>query len=143
MLVYFIGNIAARLATILCVLAIALPYVLRNGVPRNGPLNRKLGLAQEHASPYLSRLWPHFWVGYAILALSTLHAGTVMNAMRSANSSGILAATAAFFLLLLEVTLGLILKDPSLAARRALRRLHFWTMAAFMAMLVMHLWING
>ena len=135
MLVYFVGTIAARLATLLCVLAIALPYALRNG--------RKLGLAQEHARPYLNRLWPHFWVGYTILALSTVHAGTVMNAMRSANSSGILAATAAFFLLLLEVGLGLILKERSLAARKTLRRLHFWTMAAFMAALVMHLWING
>jgi hypothetical protein len=88
MMAYFIGGIAARIATVLCVLAIALPYLLR----RNR-LSRGLGLAQEFAAPYLSRLWPHFWVGYVILGLSVLHAGTVMPAMGRANSRGVLAAT--------------------------------------------------
>jgi hypothetical protein len=138
MLVYFIGGIAARLATALCILAIALPYALRGG-----RVSRALGSPQEQAAPYLRRLWPHFWVGYAILVLSTLHAGTVMGAMRRANANGILAATGAFFLLLFEVVLGLTLKDQSLPARRPMRRLHFWTMAAFVAALGAHLWWNS
>jgi hypothetical protein len=137
MLEYFVGSIAGRVAAVLCVLVIALPYALRRG-----PLSRGLGLAQEHAKPYLRRLWPHFWVGYGILALSTLHAGTVMSAMRRANPTGIWAATAAFFLLVFEVVLGLSLKDESLLVRRPWRRLHFWTMAGFVAALGMHLWLN-
>jgi hypothetical protein len=138
MLVYFIGSLAGRVATALCVLAIALPYLLR----RNR-LTRGLGLAQEHATPYLRRLWPHFWIGYVILALSTVHAGTVMGAMRRANSVGILAATGAFFLLVLEIVLGLTLKDERLPVRRPLRRLHFWTMAALVGALGLHMWLNG
>ena len=81
--------------------------------------------------PYLRRLWPHFWVGYGILGLSMVHAGTVIPAMRRAHPRGIQAATAAFFLLLFEVVLGLCLKDERLPGRGPARRLHFGTMAAF------------
>jgi hypothetical protein len=138
MTVYLIGSLAGRVATALCVLVIALPYLLR----RNR-LSRGLGLAQEHAAPYLRRLWPHFWAGFVILALSTVHAGTVMRAMARANSVGILAATGAFFLLLFEIALGLTLKEKGVRARRLLRELHFWTMAAFVSALGLHLWLNG
>jgi hypothetical protein len=137
MLVYFVGMLAGRVATALCVLVIALPYVLR----RNR-LSRGLGLAQD-AAPYLRRLWPHFWVGYAIFALSVLHAGSVGRAMGRANGTGIWAATVAFFLLLFEIVLGLSLKDEALAGRRQLRRIHFWTMAAFAVTLAIHLWLNS
>jgi hypothetical protein len=138
MIVYFIGSLAGRVATVLCVLVIALPYLLRSN-----RLSRGVGLAQEHATPYLRRLWPHFWVGYFILALSTVHAGTVMRAMGRANSAGILAATGAFFLLLFEIALGLNLKDERLPVRRPMRRLHFWTMVGFAGALGAHLWLNG
>ncbi len=138
MILYFIGGMAGRVATVLCLLVIALPYLLR----RNR-VSRGLGLAQEHAVPYLRRLWPHFWVGYVILALSTVHTGTVMGAMGRANSAGIWAATGAFFLLVFEIVLGLNLKEERLPVRRPLRRLHFWTMAVFVVALGLHLWLNG
>lgn len=138
MISYFIGSLAGRIATVLCVLLIALPYVLR----RNR-LSRRLGLAQEDAAPYLRRLWPHFWVGYFVLALSTLHAGTVMSAMGRANGAGIWAATAAFVLLLVEIILGLSLKDEGFSPRRPLRRIHFWMMVGFVGALGVHLWLNG
>jgi hypothetical protein len=88
-------------------------------------------------------LWPHFWVGYFVLALSTLHAGTVMSAMVRANGAGIWAAAAAFFLLVFEIVLGLSLKDEAFSPRRPLRRLHFWMMAGFVGALGVHLWLNG
>jgi hypothetical protein len=138
MILYFIGSLAGRFATLLCAVAIALPYLLR----RNR-LSRGLGLAQEHATPYLRRLWPHFWVGYLILALSFVHAGTVMGAMGRANGAGIWAATGAFFLLLLEIILGLSLKDQRISPRQPLRRIHFWVMAGFVGALGLHLWLNG
>ena len=81
--------------------------------------------------------------GCVILALSMVHAGTVPRAMGRANSIGILAATGAFFLLLLEVVLGLSLKDEGVSGRRLLRRAHFWTMAVCVAALPVHLWLNG
>lgn len=138
MIVYFIGSLSGRIATVLCVLVVALPYLLR----RNR-VSRGLGLAQEQAAPYLRRLWPHFWVGYVILALSVVHVGSVMGAMGRANAAGIWAATVAFFLLLLEITLGLNLKNPQVSSRRSLRRSHFWIMVGFMGALGLHLWWNG
>ena len=138
MILYFIGGLAGRVATVLSGLVIALPYLLR----RNR-VSRGLGLAQEHAVPYLRRLWPHFWVGYVIVALSTVHVGSVMGAMGRANGAGIWAATGAFFLLVFEIVLGLNLKEERLPVRRPLRRLHFWTMGAFVGALGLHLWLNG
>jgi hypothetical protein len=138
MLTYLIGSIAARVATVLCVVLIGLPYVLR----RNR-VSRGLGLPQEHRVPYLRRLWPHFWLGYLVLALSTFHAGTVMPVMGRAKSAGIWAATAAFFLLLFQVVLGLSLKEEDCSPRRCLRRIHFWMMLAFVAALAAHLWFDG
>jgi hypothetical protein len=63
--------------------------------------------------------------------------------MRRTNRAGILAATAAFFLLLFEVMLGLSLKDSSLTGRGSVRNFHFWTMAAFVCALGVHLWLNA
>jgi hypothetical protein len=134
---YLIGEIAARVAVVLCVFTIALPYLLRRG-----RVSRGFGLAQDHAVPYLRRMWPHVWMGYAILALSTAHAGTVMGAMAHANRFGLLAATAAFFVLLFGVVVGLSLRDETLPQRRPVRRLHFWTMIAFVALLAAHLYWN-
>jgi hypothetical protein len=138
MLLYVVGSVAARVATVLCVVVIAIPYLLR----RNR-LSRGLGLAREHAVPYLRRLWPHFWVGYLILALSFVHAGTAMRATRHAVSAGIWAATGAFFLLLAEVVLGLSLREEGLTIRKPLRRIHFWTMVSFVGLLGVHLWLNA
>ncbi len=138
MLVYVVGSVAARIAAVLCVVVIVLPYWLR----RNR-FSRGLGLAQEHAAPYLRRLWPHFWMGYLVLALSFLHAGTVMGAMRRANGAGIWAAAAAFVLLSFEIALGLSLREQRLKLRRPLRRIHFWVMVLFAGLLGMHLWFNG
>jgi hypothetical protein len=138
MIVYLIGSLAGRIATVLCAVAITLPYLLR----RNR-FSQSLGFAQEHAAPYLLGLWPHFWLGYLILALTVVHMGSVMGAMGRANGAGIWAATGALFLLLFEITQGLNLKDERLSARRPARRLHFWTMTAFVVALSVHVWLNA
>jgi hypothetical protein len=138
MTTYLVSILAGRVAVVLCVCAILLPYLLR----RNR-LSVILGLAQQHASPYLHRLWPHFWLGYVILALSIVHAGTVAGVMSRANPAGIWAATIALFLLLLEVLLGLSLKDDRLTGRTSVRRVHFWTMTVLAGSLAAHLWLNA
>jgi hypothetical protein len=137
MTTYLVSIVAGRAAGVLCAIAIVLPYLLR----RNR-LSRSLGLAQDNPAPYLHRLWPHFWLGYLILTLSMIHAGTVMAAMSRANQTGIWAATIALFLIVLEVMLGLSLKDIRLTGRTLFRRVHFWTMTVFLVLLTMHLWLN-
>jgi len=132
MLIYAAGSLAARIATVLCALVIALPYFLRRGRP-----------SAAGATPYLRRLWLHFWAGYAVLGLSFFHAGTVMRAMGRADARGIWAATASFFLLMFEVVLGLSLRAATLGSRRLVRQVHFWVMIVFAGLLVTHLWLNG
>jgi hypothetical protein len=138
MTTYLVSSVAGRIAVVFCVFAILLPYLVR----RNR-LSRALGMAQENAAPYLHRLWPHFWLGYLILGLSILHGGTVMAAMSRANQAGVWAATIALFLLMLEVMLGLSLKDERLTGRTFVRRLHFFTMLGFVVSLAAHLWLNA
>jgi len=129
MLAYFVGSMAGRLATVLCAILIALPYGLRR---------RRAG-----SSFYVRRLWPHFWTGYAVAALTVVHAGLVMGAMGRANGFGIWASTVAFFLMVLEIVVGLSLREEQTLARKALRRLHFWVMTGFVASLGVHLLLNG
>lgn len=136
MTTYMVSSVAGRLGVVLCGFAIVLPYVLR----RNR-LSGILGFAQEPAEPYLRRLWPHFWLGYLILFFSVVHGFTA--AMSRANQAGVWAATVALFLLIVEVMLGLSLRDVHLARRTSIRRLHFWTMTAFVVSLASHLWLNA
>ena len=68
MLAYFLGSFAGRVATVLSVAVVVLPYALRRN-PAACPLR---------PARYLRRLWPHFWVGYAIAALTLVHLGMVM-----------------------------------------------------------------
>src|SRR5579872_92430 len=134
---YLVGSVAARIATVLCVIVIALPYGLR----RNR-VSEWLGIQPRAGVSYRARMWPHFWMGYVILALSIAHVGLAMSAMGRANPTGILAATAAFFLLLFEIALGLTLRKPSAASRKSLLRIQFWMMVAFLAMLAVHVWLT-
>jgi hypothetical protein len=135
---FLVSVVSGRLAAALIPCTILLPYLLR----RNR-LSKTLGLAQEHAVPYLNRLWPHVWLGYFILGLSVVHSGTVMAAMAHANQAGVWAATVALFLLILEVTLGLSLKTVGITERTSARRFHFWTMTGIVGSLGTHLWLNG
>ncbi len=100
-----------------------------------------LGFAQKHPAPYLHRLWPHFWLGYLILVFSVVHGFTA--AMSRANQAGVWAATAALFLLIVEVILGLSLRDVHLTRRTSVRRVHFWMMTVFVVSLASHLWLNA
>ncbi|HXJ86302.1 MAG TPA: hypothetical protein VMS18_05760 [Candidatus Binatia bacterium] len=114
------GNIAARIAVMLCLVVIGLPYLLHRG-----------------------RLWPHYWAGYIVLGLSFLHAGSVMTAMRRANATGIWAASGALSLLAFEIALGLSLRESAWKERAAVRRIHFWIAVSFVSLLTVHLWLNA
>jgi len=138
MIVHLLGSVTGRLAVVLCLLTVALPYGLRRG-----RFARRLGIGQDHTVPYLRRMWPHFWVGYGIVVLSVIHVGAVMGSMGRANSAGVWSATVGLFLLVFEVATGLTLKEQTLPARKAVRSIHFWTMVVLGSALGLHVWWNG
>jgi hypothetical protein len=92
-------------------------------------------------TPFLRRMWPHYWLGYATFLVSFLHAWL---AMRSGNMAGIdipgvWIATVALLVILWQVGVGLMLRDPGQSSRRALKRTHFWTMALVAGLIVAHI----
>lgn len=97
-------------------------------------------------------MWPHYWLGYALVALVVAHTSFVMGpAMGRSDAIGIWAATLALGLLFLQVNLGLMLKGRANngeakdgnTSERELRKWHFWSMIGFIGMVLMHLWKNG
>jgi len=96
---------------------LAVPYLLRR--------------SPGAKAPYLRRMWPHYWLGYLTFFASFAHAWFAMRSgnMRGMNLSGAWIATVALFVILWQIGVGLLLRDPAQSKRRALRRLHFWTMA--------------
>jgi hypothetical protein len=94
--------------------------------------------------PYLRRMWPHYWVGCLTFVASFAHAWFAMRSgnMRGMNLSGVWIATVALIVILWQIVVGLLLRDPAQSKRRALRRLHFWTMALVAALIVLHVALN-
>jgi hypothetical protein len=95
-------------------------------------------------TPYLRRLWPHYWLGYLALFVSSAHAWVAMRSgnMRDINSSGVWIATIALLIMLWQVAVGLMLQDPTQSNRRMLRRTHFWTMTLVAGLIVVHIALN-
>jgi hypothetical protein len=107
----------------------ALPYIIRNTL--------RPGLRLR------VRMWPHFWLGYALVALILAHTSFVMGpAMARSDATGIWAATLALGVLFLQVGLGLVLKGGA-SNTLQLRRWHFWSMIILVALLLIHIWRNG
>jgi hypothetical protein len=137
---FFYTSASGWIAVILVGIEIALPYLLR----RNW-LSVRLGVAQTFGSPYLRRMSIHYWLGYLVAGLSFVHAWVPMQAghMRRANMTGLWLATAALFLLGLQVALGLASRDSDLQGRRVVRGWHYWVMVAVVLLLTGHVWLNG
>ncbi len=113
---------------------IALPYLLRRRTP-----------ATAQRRPVLERLRPHYWLGYTIAGIALIHASVPMAAgwgMR-ANGTGLYLATGALFLVILQVFWGLLLREPSVRDRRAVRRRHFWGMVGLVALALGHIALNS
>jgi hypothetical protein len=125
MFIYAVGSVAARMAAVLCVAVIGLPYLLRGE-----PLRRQ-------------RLRPHFWIAYFVTGLTIVHVGTAMRAMIRANVAGTWCATGALLLLIFEIVAGLALRESGWKGRGGSRRIHFWTAIGFTGLLSMHLWLNA
>jgi hypothetical protein len=136
MLIYFISSVAAWVAVGLVACEIVLPYAIRRT-----RVTAWMGISPE--TGYLQRMWPHYWIGYAIAGLSFAHAFSVGSSMMRAAQLGIWMATLAFLMLLIQVFLGLYLQTATATARIRIRRLHFWAMIIFVGLLAAHLWLNA
>jgi hypothetical protein len=136
MIIYLVSSLAAWLAVGLVACEIVLPYALRRTW-----LCAWMGISPE--TRYLQRMWPHYWIGYAIAGLSFAHAFSVGPSMMRADQLGIWMATLAFLMLLAQVFLGLYLQTATAVGRIRVRRIHFWAMMIFVGLLAVHLWLNA
>jgi hypothetical protein len=114
-------------AVILFGSGLAMPFLLRG---RSGS-----------KTPYLRRMWPHYWLGYATLFVSFTHSWVTMQGgnMRAVDVPSVWFATIALLVILWQAGVGLLLRDPRQSSRRALRRTHFWTMVLAAALIVTHI----
>lgn len=91
---------------------LAMPYLLRH--------------QPGTTMPFLRRIWPPYWLGYLSFFTSFAHAWWAMrNGMREMNLPGVCFATAALPVILWQISVGLLLRNPIQSNRRKLRRLHF------------------
>ena len=109
---------------------LAMPYLLRR--------------TRGAKTPYLRRMWPHFWLGYLAFFVSFVHAWFTMRGgnMRGINTAGVWIATIALLIMLWQIAVGLMLRNPNQSNRRTLRRTHFWTMTLVAGLIVVHIALN-
>jgi cytochrome bd-type quinol oxidase subunit 2 len=117
-------------AFLLFVAGLLLPYLIRRTRSRDKPI--------------LKRLWPHYWIGYALPAVAFVHAWLPMRTgnMKGVNMTGLWLATIALVLIAFQVVIGLQLRNPTQSGRRQLRATHFWTMALLAGLIIVHIAIN-
>lgn len=138
----------------LLAVTIVLPYRLRRrrSQPRRPPAPpvrqgspapaRPAGLAGR------VKLRLHYWLGYAIAALALVHglASMTRGIAGRAHPAGLKLASVALLVAFCQVGIGLWLRGKS-GRRAAVRRIHFWVMAALVALVVLHValdsWLLG
>jgi hypothetical protein len=121
---------------VLLATTITLPYLLRGAVPAS---------KGRPAPDFLQRLRPHFWLGYAILGLVFAHAWVAMSAGGAgrADLAGLFLATGALVLVVVQVAVGLNLRDLHRPGRRKLRRAHFWVMVGIATLAIGHIALDS
>jgi len=136
MSLYFIILITGQVAALGFTFEILLPYAIRRNL---WPVN-----SCQTPRSYSQRMQPHFVVGYAVAALSFVHAMVSMSGgrMPATNMAGLTSASFCLLLILMQVTVGLTMRNPQAVGWRSLRRVHFWTMVACVPLLLAHLWLN-
>ncbi len=95
------------------------------------PLGAGTGWVLRRWGPgrFVSRMRPHYVLGYTALAIAALHVTLVIGSMQAANAEGLWFATFAFGALGVQTFLGASLQSPGVY-RAPLRRWHmllFWT----------------
>lgn len=108
------------------------PFLFRSGL---------LGPVQ----PFFKRMRLHYWAGYSIAIIVLVHLWIPMSAglAGKVNATGLDLATIALILIFVQVSLGRLLKQPKLAARRIIRRWHFWIMTGIVIFVLAHIALNS
>jgi hypothetical protein len=140
MLLFSVASASGWLLVALTATTVALPFVFRLGA-----IGRALGLAAAKSVPFLRRMRPHYWLGYAIAGITLFHAVLSMGTATSGhvNVLGLYLATLALGLVFVQIALGRALRQPAVAGRRALRRAHLWSMLALIALGASHVALNS
>jgi hypothetical protein len=88
---------------------------------------------------------PHYWLGYAIGGLVLAHAWVSMSAgfATHVDATGLYLATGALVLIILQVAVGLRLRERGRRNHRQLRRLHFFTMVAILTTAAAHIVLDS
>jgi hypothetical protein len=136
----FFTSASGWILVVLAATTIALPFLLR----RNS-LSVALGLVDTDGTPYLLRMWPHYWLGYLIMGITLAHALVPMAAglAEAANAVGLYLATGALSLLIGQMLLGRRLRQQRVSGRRTMRRWRFWGMVGIVALGVGHIALNS
>jgi hypothetical protein len=132
----FITSLSGWIQIPLFCALVPLPYLLRG---------KPLRTAGRRARPFLERMRPHYWIGFAIGILTLLHAVVPMSSglAQGTSATGLELATAALILVPIQLLLGVSLRNPRLPDRRLVRRWHFWVMAALAVLGLVHVWLNS
>ena len=140
MITVFLISAAGRIAVVLMGVDILLPYLLRRTA-----LSRRLGISLQPSDKFLHGMWPHYWCAYLLLVFSLVHAWIAMAAVFQARSdtAGLWFATAAFGLMIIQIAIGLLLKDRRTKARKQFRRFHYWAMMTMVVAVAAHIWLNS
>ena len=140
MWIFFYAGLSGWLALILMALTALLPYLFRRS-----RVSVLLDMVPATGRAYLERMWPHFWVGYTVVALSAVHGWIFMTRAptQRRNSLGLYLASFALLWLLLQLSTGFLLQERELRERRLIRQWHFWSMAGILALVCMHVWLNA
>jgi hypothetical protein len=146
MMQFIVAVVTGWLAVLGIGVEASLPYLLRKipgKVLRNTTLPPSVPSSHERSLDLQSGMRPHYWLGYALLALILAHTSFVMGpAMGRSDSLGIWAATVALCLVFLQIGLGLILKSGA-ANQRQVRSWHFWSMMCLIGSVLTHVLRNS
>jgi hypothetical protein len=138
-MVFFVSAALGWIVVVLLIAAVVLPYLLRPTA-----LARVLGIAGSFTGAIVERMRPHAWLGYAIVALSALHAiAGLGGGFHRFDMAGLWFAAIAFALLCVQWLLGSRLMRRSLEHRPRLRRWHFGAMVGAFAAIFAHAFLNG
>ena len=137
MLSVFGVSISGWLALVLLLGTLTLPYIARHQARVSVGITR---------SGYYKLLEPHYLIGYVILILTLFHLLVSMSAgmARGANLAGLNIATLAFFLLIVQVMVGRMLREHGkVKFRTGIRRGHFMLMLVIIVLIAIHLEKNS
>jgi hypothetical protein len=122
------------------VLTLLLPLTIAVALLRGRTM--QLGIGRYRFRP---RMGLHYGLGFGIAGLAFAHAviATGSGVALRAGMVGIYLAYGALALVIVQVFLGLLLREPSLRRRPTVRRRHFWGMIGLVVLALGHIVLNS